>query len=193
MNQGSGPEGVHVRPRASWLLLLVLALAAGPALGQWREDGKVVPDNDWRKSAGSFGAMMMLTEDPEKFFEQWNKPPSPDYKPKITTTEELRRGGHVAALVLFIGCQADSSGNCSVEADYLLRSPDGGVYGEQKNVKVWKDKPAPPDMTMQLGVSVFGLEVEEGDPLGTYMFEAKVRDRNAKVEVLLKRPLKVAK
>ncbi|HJQ58632.1 MAG TPA: hypothetical protein VJ890_17110 [Vineibacter sp.] len=173
-------------------LVLFLALNAGISWAQWHEDGKILPDVAWRKSVGTFGAMLMLTDDPKNFFEQWSRPPAPDYKPRITTVTETRRGGRVAALVFFVGCQPDKSGNCDVDADYQLFRPDGSVYGGQKNIELSRGKAAPVP-NIQVGVRVFELRVEPEDPFGTYTFEARVRDRNANVEMVLTQELTVVR
>lgn len=173
------------------LPFLTLAFFAGLVSAGWREDGKPVPDTTWRKSAGDLGVMLMLTDDPEGFFEQWNRPPAPDYKPNLSSATETHRGGQVASLVIFMGCKSDNAGNCDLDADFRLLRPDGSVYGEQKNVEVWKARPAPPQPNLQVGVGVFGIKVEEDDPFGTYVFEVKVRDRNAKIELVLTQELKV--
>jgi hypothetical protein len=174
----------------SWCALMVL-LPLGVVLAGWREGGKPVPDTPWRKSADDFGAMLMLTDDPEGFFEQWNRPPSPDYKPQISKVEETRRGANVASLVLFIGCKPDDEGNCDVDADYRILRPDGSVYGERKGAEVWRGRTAPPAEFLQVGADVFGMNVDPDDPFGTYVFEAKVRDNHAKVKVELRQEVRV--
>ncbi|HYV85419.1 MAG TPA: hypothetical protein VFB49_05875 [Patescibacteria group bacterium] len=173
------------------LTLMLLTTSGAIGWAQWREEGKVVPDTAWMKSSGNFGAMLFLTDKAEDFFKEWNHEPSPDYRPRIGTVTEARRGGQVASIVLFMGCQPDKDGKCDLEADFRLLRPDKTVYAEEKGVEVWKNKPAPPEPNLQLGQGVFALKVETDDPLGTYTFEAKVRDRVSKIELVLQRDLRV--
>ncbi len=170
--------------------LLLGCFLALPSEAQWREGGKVVADEPWRKSAGKFGAMLLLTSTPDKFFEQWSKPPSPTYKPNITTVSDARRGDTVVAVVLFIGCAPAKTGNCDAEVDYRVLNPSGGVYGEQKGAELWK-RAAPAEGYLQAGLGYLAMRIEPQDPLGPYVLEAVVRDKIAKVTVSLKQTLDV--
>jgi hypothetical protein len=173
------------------MLIMAAVLGIGVAWGQWREEGKEVPDEPWRKSVGGFGAMLLLTDKPDAFFEACNKPPSPDYKPEISSPGDIRRGSKVVAVVVFTNCRGDEKGNCDAEVDFKLLRPDGSVYAEHKGAELWRGKPAPPDPFLQLGLANLGFEVEPDDPVGEYRLEAVVRDKIAKVEVLLVRRIKV--
>jgi hypothetical protein len=171
--------------RAVTLLVCVLLLGTGPAQSQWRENGKVVPDTAWRKSIGEFGAMLLLTDKPEEFFEAWRRPASPDYLPVIDGVISTHRGGNIASVIVFRGCKPDAKGNCDTEVDYSLLRPDKSLYGEEKRAELWKGKAAPDPASLQPGVGVFGMRVEPDDPLGTYQFKAIIRDRNADVQLVL--------
>lgn len=171
--------------------MLALAGVTTTAIPQWRKGGEEVPDTEWRKSSGDFGAMLLVTSDPEGFFEAWNRPPSPDYKPVIKTAEEAHRGDSVVGVVLFIGCKADESGNCRADMDLRLLYPDGSVYGEFEGAELWIDKPAPAPGHLQVSVGNLGLRVEPDDPYGTYRFEAIVRDRVANTTLELKQYLEI--
>jgi hypothetical protein len=123
--------------------------------------------------------MLLVTNDPDGFFEAWERPPSPEYKPKISTSMEANRGDTVVAVVVFLGCAPDEGGNCKADMDLRLLYPDGSVYGEFKDAEVWLEKPAPAAGMLQVSVAKLGLRVEPEDPFGTYRFEAVVRDRIA--------------
>ena len=135
--------------------------------------------------------MLAVTNDPDGFFEQWDTPPSPDYKPAITTTEEAHRGDAVVAVIIFMGCKAGDDRACDAEVDFSLFYPDGRLYGEHNGAELWKGKPAPPARTIQLGVANLAFEVEEDDPYGAYLVKAVVRDRIAGVTVSLEQELRV--
>lgn len=55
----------------------MLLLFALPALAQWNEGGKPARDTAWRKSSGDFGVMLLMSDDPEKFMADWEKPETP--------------------------------------------------------------------------------------------------------------------
>ena len=76
--------------RRSVLVVLLIA-STTHAVPQWRAEGEPVPDTEWQKSSGDFGAMLLIANDPQTFFEAWNRPPSPEYKPRIETTAEAHR------------------------------------------------------------------------------------------------------
>ena len=158
---------------------------------QWRDAGRVVPDTEWSKSDGALGAMLLVTDDPEGFFERWAKPPSPDYKPEIMTVSTARRGETVMAIIIFIGCAANPDGNCVSEVDYKVLNPDGSLYGDLKKGELWKDKPAPPDRYLQVSVANLAFKIEEDDPFGTYQLEAVVRDMVTNKQLKLKQTLEV--
>ena len=141
------------------VVLVVMGLAT-PAVPQWRVEGEEVPDAEWRKSRGEFGAMLLVTNDPDSFFEAWQRPPSADYKPVVETTAEAHRGDTVVGVVIFIGCAPDENGNCQADMDLRLLYPDGSVYGEFKNAEVWLDKTAPPSRYLQVSVANLGLRVD---------------------------------
>ena len=170
---------------------VLFSLLAATAHAQWRDEGKTVPDTEWSKSAGEFGAMLLVTDDPEGFFKRWDKPPSPDYKPEIETVSTARRGETVMAIIIFTGCASNPKGNCVSEVDFKVLNPDGSLYGDLKKGELWKDKPAPPDPYLQVSVANLAFKIEEDDPFGTYQLEAVVRDMVAKKQLKLKQTLEV--
>ena len=151
-------------------------LQVPPAFAQWREGGGVVPDTEESKTVDGFGASLLITADPDAFFEAWDQPPSPDYKPEIKTTDTAKRGDTVVGVVVFAGCMANPEGNCQSTVDFKLLRPDGSVYADLDKSELWTDKPAMPPNTLQVGVSSLGFIVEPDDPFGVYRMEAKVRD-----------------
>ena len=93
------------------------------------------------KSSRGFGAMLMLSDDPEQFLKDWNRPTA---KVGIKTSEAATRGKPFAAFIIFMGCDNDEKGHADVVADLTLVGPDGKVLAEQKNVQIWQNSPAPP-------------------------------------------------
>ncbi|MCU7852827.1 MAG: hypothetical protein KZQ80_11485 [Candidatus Thiodiazotropha sp. (ex Monitilora ramsayi)] len=168
-------------------MFIALILFVGSTNAQWNEgeERRPVPDTPWRSSSGDFGAMLMITNDPDGFFEEWNKPPSPDYKPNMSTVSEAQRGDVVMAIILFSGCSADQVGDCNSQVDFKVYKPDGSLYSEHSNGELWSNKPAIPQGSMQVSVSNLGFKVELDDQLGEYRIEAVVRDMNAKKSLKL--------
>jgi hypothetical protein len=173
------------------LVLLVLVVATGWVGAQWRDGGKEVPDNAWSKHKGEFGVMILLTSDPEGFMRAWEKPPSSDYKPVMQKASTVKRGENIVGFLIFTGCKADKAGHCDTTADLVLRRPDGSIYAEQKEVEVWRAKPAPPPGRLQVSVSNLGLKVEPDDPLGEYRLTALVRDKVAGISLDLESRFRV--
>jgi hypothetical protein len=173
------------------LLASVLLLSAATAHGQWRQNGDVVPDQAWRKSDGEFGALLLLTDKPDTFLEQWSRPAAPGYAPNIKTVTEARRGDVVAAMILFTRCAPATSGRCASIADFRVIRPDGSIYAEHPGAVLWRE--APPGKTaLQLGEAHLAFGIEQDDPIGVYKIHATVRDLIGKRSVALVQELTVA-
>ena len=164
-------------------IALVVASIAW-SLGQWKEDGKVVPDRPWVKSAGEFGAKLVLTDKPEEFFAAWEKPGA-----VVSTSEanSTKRGQPIVAVVVFTGCAADKRGFCDATVRYTAFKPDGTAYGKPQDGELWSGKPAPPRDQLQLSVGNMGIVIEPQDPLGLYTVRAEVNDKIAKRKLELER------
>jgi len=135
--------------------------------------------------------MLLITNDPDGFFEQWNRPQSPGYKPNMSTVSEAKRGDTVMAIILFSGCGADKTGNCNSQVDFKVYNPDGSLYSEYNNGELWSNKPAIPQGSMQVSVINLGFKIELDDQLGEYRIEAVVRDLNAKKRLKLKQTIRI--
>jgi hypothetical protein len=161
-------------------LATAFILYAGFASAQWYEgegeDRTLASSEPSQGSDGDMGAMVFMTNDPEGFFKQWNKPPSPDYKPSIATVSEAQRGDVVMAVVLFSGCKPDQNGKCNSQVDFRVINPDGSIYSDLSGGELWVNKPAIPKGSLQLSVDNLGFKVELDDQLGEYRIEVAVRD-----------------
>jgi hypothetical protein len=174
--------------RSSIIISIWPFLAVASMIAQSSSQQKPEPPETWRASSGNFGAMMVFTDDPEKFMEEWSKPP--ESVPQISSVESARRGDTVVAFLFFSGCKA-RKGNCDSDVDFKLLRPDGSVYAEHSGVELWKGKPPPPGGSVQLSVANLGFRVEPQDPLGNYKLKAVVHDRNAKLDLSLERQIEV--
>lgn len=156
--------------------MTLILLAAAPAAAQWKKGDERVPDTPDRKWVNSFGAHLLIVEDPRAFIEEWKKPETP----RINPVSEVKRGIVIGAFVLFTGCKPDAQGLCNSEVDYTVYKPDGTIYAERSKQPLWKDAP-PPGTNIQLSNAILGIRMEENDPVGEYKVKAKVTDLNAQI------------
>ena len=159
--------------------IIVLSLLSGSSLahaGQsaWMENGKVVSESPARASNGTFGAMLVLTDDWDGFIKRWEQPTTGFEMP---TVDSIQKGRPLMSAIIFTGCQANESGNCSVSGDFRVIDPSGKRYADQRNANIWSLPP--PDPSLQLSVESLGLSLDPPDPLGTYVLTAIVTDRIA--------------
>ena len=142
----------------------------------------------YKNAIGGFGAILLVTTDSETALENWAMPTEGVY---IPTTAVAKKGQPVEALVLFQGCEADTSGNCIAEVDYRIIAPDGSVYAEYLATELWKHKPAIPKGQVGLAVARVGLIVEPDEQAGRYMFSCTVRDLVGGVEFVIAREFEI--
>lgn len=147
----------------------------------WYENNEPAPDNEWTVSEGDFGIIQLLTLDPEEFFENWQKPTE---GVNITTADTVIKGQPIVAVVLFTGCQSDEVGNCDLEVNYKMIDPNGEVYAETGFIELWKNKPAPNQGILGLGVNYLGTVIEPEDQLGEYIIYATVKDLHSEIELV---------
>ena len=164
------------------VLLILISFVSVTA--EWKENGKVVPDKPWAKSAGGFGAQLVLTDKPEELFAAWEKPgPAVLY----SETATARRGAPIVAVIFFAGCAADNKGMCQASVRFTAFTPDGKPYGNPQDGELWLNKPPPVNGQMQLSVGNMGVVIEPKDPLGVYKVKAEIQDKIAKKTMLLER------
>lgn len=164
-------------------LILVLG-SIGPIAAQWREDGKVVPDQPWAKSSGEFGAQLVFTDKPDELFAAWEKP---GLAVLFSGTATAQRGKPIVGVIFFSGCAADARGMCQVTVRFTAYTPDGKPWGAPVDGELWLDKPPPDKGQMQLSVGNMGIVVEPEDPLGVYKVRAEIVDKIAKKTMVLER------
>ena len=117
---------------------------------------------------------MLLTTDQAQFLEAWAGPTPP----QLATSDNVRRGEVISAMLMFSGCTANQAGKCELRADYLISAPDGSVYGDSKDVKVWDEAPAP-GHNIQLSQSNLSIQIEPGEQLGRYRIRIALTDKVA--------------
>lgn len=150
--------------------------------------GKQIPDTESMRSAGSFGAQVVLTPDERQFRQTWN---STKGTPKLISTNAVRLGSSVSAVILFHGCAPSAGGNCDVVSEFILESPDG-VRTPAGGGAVWSFAPMQSGV-IQLGQASMTIGFDKTDPMGNYNVIANVTDKVSGRALTVIGKLKVAK
>ncbi len=171
------------------ILVLVTLLMLGPleVNGQWceRETGAPAPDNEWRKTTGDLGAMLVVTTQPEGFLRDWRTTPQA-YAPRAAPSDRVQRGGVIAVLLFFSGCAVAAGQACPTVVDFKVLRPDGSVYGDFPANKVWPH-PAPRQGLALLSEAHLEIDIEPDDPFGTYTVLAVLREPQSGRVIQLRR------
>jgi hypothetical protein len=161
-----------------------------PSAGDSPEDPAKGAEVGWAKVDQGFLAMLIFSNNPQKFVDDWNTPGAVGH---LQISESASRGKPCVAFIVFGGCGADQQGLADVVADISMFTPGGKVLGQRKNVEVCQKRPAPSGNEQQLGVGTFGMTLQPNDPAGTYEVHAKVTDRIKGVVLELKMKFSVDK
>ena len=169
--------------------LFFLATLTMPGNAQMASDGQGSPAETWRQSDGDFGAILIVTDDPEKLMSDWQQQSEIQVEPLI----EASPGDKVAAFILFSGCKSAPDGTCKATVSFTLVKPDGSVYGEQLGAGLWEGVPVPPEGSLQLSMADLVLVIESQDPSGVYTINALVQDPSSMKTVKLEQKFTVIK
>ena len=150
--------------------------------------GKPLPDTESMRSAGEFGVHLVLTADEKQFRQTWN---SSKTLPKLRTTDAVRLGRSVSALVIFHGCSPNAEGVCDVVSEFVLEGPDGSKTPAGSG-PVWSGKPMQQRL-LQLGQASTTVGFEKSDPVGDYKVIANVKDKVSGQTLSVVARLKVTK
>jgi len=150
----------------------------------WKADGKLVPDTEWAKSDGGFGAQLVLTDKPDDLFAAWEKP-GPAVM--LSETPTAARGLPTVGVILFAGCGANARGKCEATVRFTAETPDGKPWGEPVDGELWIDKPPADNGQMQLSVGNMGIIIDPGDPLGVYKVKGVITDEVTKKTMVLEK------
>lgn len=178
-----GKTGEKMKLKAIFLFILLSVFVCYPSYpgeSVWLDNGKPTEETENAKSKDGFGAQLWLTSD-ENFLEKWNKPENP----KLAITKRAHRNKPVCVIILFINPSVDEKKECNIVGDILIHQPDGKVYEDIKDFKIWQNRPAPPKDYMQLAESDIGIVIEDKDPLGAYTIDVLVRDRIKNISIPL--------
>lgn len=111
--------------------------------------------------------------------------------PKLSSTETVKAGESISAVLVFSGCAAGPGNVCKVLAEFHLLSPDGGKmpagHGPVRSG-------APPKAgVLMLGDASVTIGFDRGDAPGTYTLMANVTDQVARRSLQLSIPFSLAK
>lgn len=130
--------------------------------------------------------VQLWSKNPDEFLKEWNQPTPPNLK----TSTTIERNKTIEAFVIFAGCKGDALGNCNLNGSYVIRDPDGAVYGEQSNIDFWS---GPELAGKELRLSPVGarLTIEDREKLGVYTVRITATDRNSGATAVTEENLKV--
>lgn len=161
------------------LLLFPLAVNAG-----WQDmDKKPIPDQDFIKSNGIFGAHLILTLNDKEILENWKSLKEPV---RLETSSQIKKNQPISAFIIFSGCTQDQSGHCNVGVKYKVIAPNQTIYADTPESEIWQNKPALPVDRLQLGASKLTIIIEEKDLVGKYLVHAYITDNVANKTLELK-------
>lgn len=170
-------------------MTLLVALLPFVAQSAWIDPtGKLLPDTESMRSAGDFGAHIVLTADEGQFRQTWNSSETP---PKLSAANTVRLGGSVSALLIFHGCSPNDGGVCDVVSEFILEGPDGSKTPAGGG-PVWSGKPMQ-QRHLQLGLASLTVGFDKSDPVGDYKITANVKDKVSGRALSIVARLKVTK
>lgn len=133
------------------------------------------------KADKGFGAQLWLTDDME-FVKKWNTPGAGVQLKKVNIAE---RGKPIQVITFFANPGVDARGLCDISSEITVYAPDRSVYGELKDVKCWKDLPAPPPGDIQMSQGTMGIMIEDKDKYGRYRVEETIKDNVKQASLFL--------
>jgi hypothetical protein len=152
--------------------VMLLPLIANAA---WIDsNGKTIPDTESMRSDGDFGAQIVLAPDDKHFRQIWN---STKDTPNLQSTDSVKLGASISAVLIFHGCTPNPTGSCDVVSEFFLQSPDGKQTPAGSG-PVWSSAPLQKGL-LQLGLASVAIGFDSTDPIGDYKIIAKVKDKNS--------------
>lgn len=170
--------------KRSLALVTALWIPAGLVLSGHTDGRDLSIDTPSTRERGEFGAMLLLSTEPDRFMQTWQRP---EEEISLHSADTVKRGVPIVAFVLFRGCTADKHGMCNGSVDFRVLRPDGSDYVSFENRDLWRGKPALPDGAVQVSAEHVGVVIEPEDPLGQYEVQVVVRDNVAGVSLRLSR------
>ena len=131
-------------------------------------------------AAGKFEISLLITAEPDKVVH-----PTKGADGKYASAQPVTvapRNQLLVGFVFFKDCRPDAAGNCNVDVDVQGVMPGGGLFQNSKASDLWRNKRAPHEGFVQLGIPNIKITIESKDPAGTYRVVAVAHDRNSGAE-----------
>lgn len=134
---------------------------------------------EWHKEAKGFAATVLITPDLD-----WKrKCTAPTVAlPDLERTNSVHIGGKVWAVVLLSNPLPDEAGKVDVTCDFRLVRPNGRI-SKHRDLRALQGRLDAPTSRFFLSEFVLTMDAEESDPLGEWVMELVVHDRNRGVDV----------
>ncbi len=143
------------------------------------ERGAVPVAAEWHREAKGFAATVLITPD----FDWKQKCTAPSAGlPDLERTSSVHIGGKVWAVVLLSNPLPDEAGKVDVTCDFRLVRPNGRI-SKHRDLRALQGKLDAPTSRFFLSEFVLTMDAEESDPLGEWVMELVIHDRNRGVEV----------
>ena len=152
--------------------------------GWFDSDGQRSPDSESQKSKSGFGGLLVITKD-QDWKEKWNTPP--ETKPEFSTTSRVKIGERITTLIFLINPLRDQEGLTNVRCDIRVTRPDGTLSADEKDLECFKRVvPNEHIRNVHLAAPYIGWIGEPGDPLGEWVIQVWLTDKNRGVTLDLK-------
>jgi len=164
------------------LALLCTAAAYGavqPNRANARQEAPSADACEWHKEVKGFAATVIITPDPE-WKRKWSAPAAE--VPAVDPVDSVRIGGKVWAVVFLSNPLPDKTGKVDVTCDFRLVRPNGQI-STHRDLQALHGKMTAPSSSTFLSEFVLTMDAEPTDPVGEWVMELVVRDRNRGVEV----------
>jgi hypothetical protein len=172
--------------RRTFLIGLMLTLASNAFSEGWiNRDGTPVPDELNRKADGKFGAWLVLIDDEEKFFREWE---TTQATVQIETASRIERNKFITAIVVFSGCSSNPEGGCDVSGSFEITQPDDSNYAFIPPQRAWPKNTPLAEGNLLMSQLYLRIRIEPGEPLGIYTVRAILEDLMTGKELILEAP-----
>jgi hypothetical protein len=168
---------------SAWALTVMVAgnVYAIEEVG-WRDaQGNPIPEADHIRSSKGFGGSVLITPDAD-WKEKWMRPDPPQF----TTTDQVKLGQSVMALVFFTNPATDGKGNVRILCDYQLVRPDNTLSEDVKDAPCAAGPLDGSPRNIRLVDQLVGFTGEASDLEGTWTIKVRLRDtiRGASVDLV---------
>lgn len=148
----------------------------------WRDaQGNPIPEADHIRSSKGFGGSVLITGDAD-WKEKWQRPEPPQFN----TTDQVKLGQTITALVFFTNPATDDQGRIRILCDYQLLRPDNTLSENVKDAPCAQGKLAGSPRDIRLVDQLMSFVGEESDPEGVWTLKVRLRDtvRGASVDLV---------